>query len=221
MVAHGKPDGKNWHRRAVGPGPWREMGEHQLRFLVDNGLQPEHFFLEVGCGSLRAGVHIIEYLKTGHYFAIDNELSLLEAAQQVELVEHKLESKKPTFSLTSDFDLSFVPRSVLFDRVWAHSVFTHLSPELILRCLTAVRPRLAPEGVFFATFNEADQVDLSCPHGWRDELLTTRYPRRVIEGLALGVGMNVEFIGDWGTMENAKIAGVPGKRQQMIALRKE
>lgn len=220
MGAPEKPEGKNWHRRAVGPGSWEEMGKHQFHFLVKNGLRPEYYFLEVGCGALRAGGHIINYLEKGRYFAIDNEVSLLESAVRVEIVQHSLKRKRPTLHLTSNFDLSFVPEEIMFKMAWAHSVFTHLTPEMISRCMSSVRARLTPNGVFFATFNEADRVDLSRPHGWRDELLTTRYPRSVLEEVAAEAEMAVEFIGDWGTMENERIAGVPGRRQQMIALRK-
>ena len=218
--ALGKPEGKNWHRRAVGPGPWEAMGKYQAQYLINNGLKPQHFFLEVGCGALRGGVHLIRYLETGHYFAIDNESSLLEAAVNVEIPENRLQEKRPTLFLTRDFDLSFVPIGVRFNMAWAHSVFTHLNPEQIKRCMSAVGEHLVEDGIFFATFNEAKITDLSQPHGWRDELLTTRYPRDKIGSVAEEARLDIEFIGDWGTMENERIAGVPGKRQQMIALRK-
>jgi cyclopropane fatty-acyl-phospholipid synthase-like methyltransferase len=36
------------------------MGDHQLQFLVDQGLKPEHRLLDIGCGSLRLGVKAID-----------------------------------------------------------------------------------------------------------------------------------------------------------------
>jgi SAM-dependent methyltransferase/GT2 family glycosyltransferase len=215
------PTGDDWHRKAVGPGEWGAMGRLQFNYLVSRGLQPESYLLEVGCGPLRAGVHIIDYLDAGRYFGIDNEHTLLEAAQAVEIPRAGLEGKMPMLSLTDSFDLSFVPGHVSFDFVWAHSVFTQLPRECIRGCMVKVRERMKPSGVFYATFNESPRIDEGNPHPWRNERTTTRYPRRVIQRLADEANVTVEFIGDWGTIDNRPRVNIPGKRQQMLAIRRK
>ena len=62
-----KPEGprgvkKVGHRRYVG-GLWDEMGRMQFEFLTSRGLQSYHTLIDVACGSLRAGVHLIPYLE--------------------------------------------------------------------------------------------------------------------------------------------------------------
>src|SRR6476620_10345865 len=63
------------HRDYVG-GLWDEIGQLQFDFLVSNGLKPQHYLLDIACGSLRAGIHFIPYLETGHYLGIDKEPEL-------------------------------------------------------------------------------------------------------------------------------------------------
>ena len=64
------PRKRDWHRAAVG-GRWEEIGRLQFDFLVRQGLMPEHFFLDVGCGSWRGGVHFVDYLLSHRYFGVD------------------------------------------------------------------------------------------------------------------------------------------------------
>ena len=45
---------KEGHREFVG-GIWEVMGKLQFDFLVKQGLRPNHVFLDIACGSLRAG----------------------------------------------------------------------------------------------------------------------------------------------------------------------
>src|SRR6516164_2727494 len=66
------------YRELVG-GSWDEIGQLQLDFLVARGLMPHHRLLDVGCGSLRAGVKVVRYLDPGHYAGIDLHESLLDA----------------------------------------------------------------------------------------------------------------------------------------------
>lgn len=39
-------------REKVG-GLWEQLGSLQFEYLVRNGLEPHHFLLDIGCGSLR------------------------------------------------------------------------------------------------------------------------------------------------------------------------
>jgi hypothetical protein len=49
------------HRKYVG-GIREEHGRRRFDFLVSQGLLPRHDLLDIACGSLRAGIHLIHYL---------------------------------------------------------------------------------------------------------------------------------------------------------------
>lgn len=199
-LGRSRPRGTDWHRQGVG-GRWEELGELQFRFLVERGLLPEHTLLDVGCGSLRGGVHAIAYLESGHYVGIEKEASLLDAGRDIELPRAGLTGKRPQLHVTGHFDLDWLDPEVAFDFALAQSVFTHLRPGLIDECLRRVLPRLKPDGVFFATFFESeDGRDFAGPsHGWRiDELQHPRYTLDTLRRLAHDAGGAVEYIGGWG-----------------------
>jgi hypothetical protein len=59
-----------WHRKAVG-GLWDEIGRLQFDYFVSQGLVPHHRLLDLGCGSLRGGVHFIAYLDPDRYSGVD------------------------------------------------------------------------------------------------------------------------------------------------------
>ena len=73
------------HREVIG-GLWDEMGRLQLEFMRAQGLQPQHRLLDLGCGSLRAGIHFVRYLDAGRYYGLDHNQSLLDAGYGTELV---------------------------------------------------------------------------------------------------------------------------------------
>ena len=54
------------HRDVIG-GLWEELGQLQLDFMIREGLKPHHKLLDIGCGSLRGGIHYIRYLDVGNY----------------------------------------------------------------------------------------------------------------------------------------------------------
>jgi SAM-dependent methyltransferase len=102
---------------------WEEIGSLQFDFLVRQGLQPNHYLLDVGCGSLRGGIHFVRYLDTGHYFGIDISKELLDAGKY-ELEINRLTSKNPVLCEMGDFDFPSLAQT--FDYALAQSVFTHL-----------------------------------------------------------------------------------------------
>src|SRR5436309_1445834 len=75
---------KGAHRDAVG-GMWDEIGRLQFEFIRGRGLQQGHKLLDVGCGSLRGGVHFARYLDAGNYYGTDLNPSYLKAGLEVEI----------------------------------------------------------------------------------------------------------------------------------------
>lgn len=58
------------HRDVIG-GLWEEIGQLQLDFLRSRGLRSNHRIVDIGCGSLRAGVKLVAYLDPGNYYGTD------------------------------------------------------------------------------------------------------------------------------------------------------
>jgi SAM-dependent methyltransferase len=196
-----------WHRRAVG-GLWDEVGRLQLDYLVSEGLRPDDYLLDVGCGSLRGGVHFIRYLEPGHYFGVDKSRERLDAGRSVELPRHGLINKHPILEVIDDFAFERLGRR--FDYAIAQSVFTHLPANLVERCLHGVGAALDAGGRFYATFNEpeagadAAPVDRSELPFRKDPIYWYRFDQ--LRAACEGTGLTAEYIGEWGHPRGQKMA---------------
>src|SRR4051794_31740531 len=106
-------------------GRWDTHGQTQLEFLTSQGLRPEHTFLDVGCGCLRAGRHLIDYLEPNNYYGVDANHSLVKAGYDVELTDMQ-RRRVPASHLRANerFDGDF---GVKFDFAIAQSVFSHVT----------------------------------------------------------------------------------------------
>ena len=154
------------HRSVIG-GMWEELGALQKRFLLDQGLQPHHRFIDMGCGSLRAGVPLTEYLDAERYYGVDISPDLLDAGYEREIVPAGLASKLPRAHLTANADFDATGFGVQFDYGIAQSVFTHMPIARLTDCLNALTPVFAEGGRFYVTYFErpADApADAPLPH---------------------------------------------------------
>ncbi len=150
------------HRAVVG-GKWEYLGKLQCDFLIANGMRPEHFLLDIGCGALRGGIHAVAYLEPAHYFGTDMNQPLLDAGYDQELVPLGLAPKLPRAYLACNADFDF-PWDVTFDYAMAQSLFTHLPFNFIRFCLARLVPRTRPGSLFFATYHAvADNADVNAP----------------------------------------------------------
>jgi SAM-dependent methyltransferase len=202
----------HWYRNAVG-GQWDEIGRLQFDFLVDQGLQPESYLLDVGCGSLRGGVHFIAYLKPGRYFGIDVDKALLKAGM-AELRKHNLLSKNPTLVEMGDFN--FRSLNQVFDFALAQSVFTHLPLNSIMRCIMNVEKVLVQRGRFYATFFEnpdgkfnLEPIVHPCTDGLTLSTFFARdpyhYASETFTWICEGTTLKVEYVGDWNHPRDQKM----------------
>lgn len=190
-----------WHRRVIG-GRWDEIGQLQLDFLRKRGLRPEHYLLDVGCGSLRGGVRLIPYLQTSHYYGVDRNEELLDGGRK-EIEAANLQDQHPTLSQMDDF--GFERLGQVFDFALANSLFTHMPLNSIVRCLVSVDRVLRPGGVFYATFfeNQKGKTFLE-PVEQGDGFLSFcdkdpfHYPRDAFEWACEGTGLTTSYVGDWG-----------------------
>lgn len=139
------------HRDVVG-GLWDRVGTLQFDFMKSAGLQPHQKLLDVGCGSLRGGVHFVRYLESGHYFGIDINQSLLDAGYAQEISKLGLADKLPRGNLASIADFNASAFEQCFDFVLAVSVFTHVNWCRIRLCMDQLVTVTRPGSVFFASY---------------------------------------------------------------------
>lgn len=141
------------HRDAVG-GMWDEIGKLQFDFLVSQGLRAGMKLLDVGCGSLRGGIHFIRHLNRGDYYGIDVNQSLLDLGYDRELAAVGLREKLPRENLLQDEHFRAYRFSMEFDFALALSVFTHLPLNHIRLCLIELAKCMKKGGRFYTTFFE-------------------------------------------------------------------
>jgi len=138
---------ERWYRKVVG-GLWDEIGQLQFDFLKDQGMKPDDFVLDVGCGPLRGGIKIIPYLNDSHYYGFDKDEKFIKAAEK-EIKEAGLGRKRPQLYIDDTFNFRQTQQE--FDFILAHSLFTHLNMNDILYCILRVHEVLKQDGKFFFT----------------------------------------------------------------------
>ena len=135
----------------VGPADiWESKREFQFNFLIDRHLKEDHFLLDIGCGTLRGGIPLIEYLDIGHYYGVEARDYVLNEGKK-ELAEAGLERKQPTLLHSPDIlQLTF---DYKFDYIWAFAVLIHMTDVILENTLKLAHKYLSDSGVMYANVN--------------------------------------------------------------------
>ena len=100
----------------VGPADlWEMKRRFQIEFLKGVGLQPHHHLLDLGCGTMRGGIPLIQYLDVGHYTGVDVRPAVLEEGCR-EIEENGLVGRQLTPS--PSLEPGLVRESSCLDRGW-------------------------------------------------------------------------------------------------------
>jgi len=180
----------NERHELVGPPElWRQKRQFQIDFLrTTGGLRPEHYFCDIGSGTLRGGIPVIDYLEPAHYYGLEVRPEVVEQARR-ELAENHREHKQPSLLCVED-DLSKLELGRKFDRIWAFSVLIHMTDEILSQCLSFVGRHLAPDGLFFANVNLAKAPNRT----WGGFPVVSR-ELDFYQGVALSHGLKVRPLG--------------------------
>jgi hypothetical protein len=102
-------------------------GRGFLKRLLDCGLEPHDTCVDYGCGTLRIGVHVIDYLDPGGYWGFDVADFLLEQGQSL-IGEVRWTEKQPRLRVISPESVAevaaFKPKML-----FSSSVLIHVHPE--------------------------------------------------------------------------------------------
>ena len=123
-LTRGKPHmtlGANLHTGAFG-----SSGQKEFSRLLDEGLKPEDVCVDYGCGTLRIGVQVMDYLQSGNYWGFDIDHFLLEEGRKL-IGRERMEAKRPNLRLIAPGALAEAVAgkpSMLF----SHGVLIHVHP---------------------------------------------------------------------------------------------
>ena len=149
--------------------PWDgdRHGKEVPELLKRHGLKPSHSLLDFGCGSLRVGRWLIEYLDADRYFGIDPETWLIEMAKLEEIPAEVWEAKRPTFDGNGDWKLDVF--SVKFDYILISDVLLHSAHCQIDKVISGIGEALAPGGMCLIDIILPDETTICKYHYEGDE----------------------------------------------------
>ncbi|MCB7129689.1 MAG: class I SAM-dependent methyltransferase [Candidatus Brocadiales bacterium] len=177
----------------VGPSHlWEMKRDFQIRFLKHVGLKPEHYLLDLGCGTLRGGIPLIEYLQEQHYYGIEVRANVLDEGKK-ELHEANLEYRQPVLVCAENIALLRLEK--MFDLIWAYSVLIHTTDTILSDTLGFVRAHLNSTGYFYANVSIGERKDET----WSEGFPVVTRPFDFYVEVARQAGLNVI---DTGTIES-------------------
>ncbi|XP_071690386.1 uncharacterized protein [Rutidosis leptorrhynchoides] len=134
--------------------PWAG-GRDVFEFLAESSkIAPESRVLEIGCGTLRVGLHFISYLMPQHFHCLERDELSLMAAFRYELPAHGLLQKRPMILKGEDMDFERFGSGFTYDLIYASAVFLHMPDKLVWVGLERLVGRLKPlDGRIFVSHN--------------------------------------------------------------------
>lgn len=169
-------------------GPW------QLELLRLHDLEPNHRVLDLGCGTLRGGLHIIDFLDPNCYFGADPNQWLLDTGE-IFVNDAGLAEKNPRLG---DLDWADTLPDHSFDFILTQSVLNHLDRRGIRQLVERAEKKLAPDGMWLgtATFcNDVPELTSHQPHPTRpNEFVSTKMNPDWFASILNEFGLQIDFV---------------------------
>ncbi|KAF3607760.1 hypothetical protein DY000_02051435 [Brassica cretica] len=134
--------------------PWAG-GRDVFEFLAQSSnLKPNSRVLEIGCGTLRVGLHFIRYLNPTHFHCLEKDELSLMAALRYELPSQGLLHKRPLILRGDDMEFSKFGLDTSYDLIYASAVFLHMPDKLVWTGVERLVEKLKPyDGRIFVSHN--------------------------------------------------------------------
>lgn len=176
---------KGHYRHYVGPRwAWHDKGALQFLLCTSLGLRWHHDFLDIGCGSLRAGRWFIPYLNPGKYHGIEPNNKVVNLGWRQEIGEELEEQKRPDFWHNDTFDLGSFDRQ--FNMMLCHAVMIHIAKPDLGRLFNMVKKHLKSDGLFVGNY-QIGKRDFGKPEAVYPEI--TRYHKSTIRAMLAERGL--------------------------------
>jgi SAM-dependent methyltransferase len=176
------------------PGQWQARRDLQLAMLDEFGLTPDTRFLDLGCGTLRLGLPLIDHLAVGRYTGVDIDPDCIAAARMM-LGHFDLHQKAPNIVHSRSFGFDELNGSATFDMIWIFQVFIHLTDEHVRNAMRAMSALLAEGGTAYGTAFVNDRLETLNRRGnWRHYALA-HGPLSYYRDRAAEVGLALEAAG--------------------------
>lgn len=182
------------HKRGRIGYPVQIKRDFQIHFLKQMMLQPNDNILDVGCGTLRGAIPIIDYLDAGHYVGTEmRETAYRGGIEELDLYP-ELKAKSPTIILSNINELKIDRK---FDIIWAYAVLFHIPDDDLPKAFKQIEKYLAPGGVFYGNIEQETHT------GWGKDIpaASDTYPLlfRTLEHFQKAAGMAGLTVEDIGT----------------------
>jgi SAM-dependent methyltransferase len=135
---------------------FEKSGRLQFATLVQHGLYPSSKVLDVGCGPLRAGYWLMNFLEPGCYFGIEPRVHEIEEGLAYIVEPELIEYARPTFAHNDDFDLTVF--GTKFDFVLARSIWSHTTKAQIEAMLDSFLKVAEPGAVLLSSYLPASRL---------------------------------------------------------------
>uniref|UniRef100_A0A7S2J208 Small RNA 2'-O-methyltransferase n=1 Tax=Haptolina brevifila TaxID=156173 RepID=A0A7S2J208_9EUKA len=148
-----------------------------MAFLKHNGLQRSDQVLEIGCGVMRGGAPIVQYLNNSCYFGLEVNTTRLEEGRK-ELAENCLTVRMPQLFSTWDA-LAGVVGNGSVNVAWAFQVVIHMSDDIASATMRHVAPLLKRgerPGRFFFTAQTNTTGKMPLPRFHQDKQRWKEFP---------------------------------------------
>jgi SAM-dependent methyltransferase len=142
----------------------RRRGAHYFDLAVANGLLPHHRCVDVGCGSLRVGQHLIGYLGRGNYWGLDIVSDFYEAGKGL-MPPGVLEAKAPELRVIGAESLAAANRAVP-DYVVSFAVLKHVPPKELDAYFDTIAALMSAGTTALITFNLAERTSRTGAKIW-------------------------------------------------------
>lgn len=152
-----RPGGAHYRAYVGPPTQFDFMGATQFRLLTSLGLREEHHLIDIGCGSLRSGRYLLNYLLPGRYTGVEPNPWLWQQAVENELGADLITLKSPRFLAEDDFQLTKVVASSA-DYIVAQSIYSHTGQDALLTSLKAAARSLNGNGQYLFTVVTPDNM---------------------------------------------------------------
>jgi hypothetical protein len=169
----------------------RDAAKNKFDWLVSQGVQPKDIVVDYGCGTLRIGVLLIEYLDANCYIGMDIDERILDLGR-ASLATTLREAKRPTLEIISSESLQHIaarrPKWV-----FSKGVLHHVPPKQLHEYFNNVS-RLIHVGAtgFVATRTASTSKQLSST--------TWVHGLNQLEATALSYGMTFERVDQKGSI---------------------